>query len=854
MSIISIEQALSKAIMYEKKGAIEEARKLYYDVLHAFPKNKRAKQGLKALKSKKYSALTKGLPQENINQLVKLYNQGALLEVIDQANLLIERDPGAFIVWNLLGAASKGLGRINEASEAFKKVTKLNPTYANGFINLGVTLKDQGLLDEAIASYKKALLLKPDYAEAYFNMGNALKDQGQLNKAIVSYQKALSIKSDYAEAYNNKGVVLNDQGKFDEALVLFDKALLLKVDFADAFFNKGNSLKGQRKHIEAIASYEKSLRLRPDCVEACFNLGAALQDQGKFDQAIGYYKKTLSLEPNHAVAYYNMGNAQQSLRKFDEMMESYKKALLLKPDYVAAYHNMGTALQAQGRFDEAIASYEKALILNPGSVKSLYNMGNVLKDKGKLDEAIAYYEKALSLKPDYARARAQKLYLNARICDWSSIRDDNEYLAGLGTTGKAVPPFSIIPLEDAPDQQLLRSAAYARERYSNDTINFLNRPGKRPRRLRIGYFSSDFNEHPVAYLIAKVLEQHNRNDFEVFGYSLRGNKQSELRQRLINSFDTFVDVQELGDLEVAIRARQDNIDIAVDLNGYTKFSRPSIFAYRAAPIQINYLGFPGTMGADFMDYIVSDQYLIPPENQKYFAEKQLYLPDTYMPTDNGRKLSNRPITRSDMGLPADSFVFCCFNNNYKITSAEFDIWMRLLTKVKGSVLWMRSSNRWSELNIKKEAQKRKVAPERIVFADKVPMDEHLARHRLADLFLDTFAFNAHTTASEALWAGLPVVTKVGKSFASRVAGSLLNAIGLPELITESEEVYEALALDLATNRKRLSKMQAKVKSNRLSKPLFDTERYTKHLETGYKMAYDKYLNEKDKDHIFVPRN
>ena len=349
------------------------------------------------------------------------------------------------------------------------------------------------------------------------------------------------------------------------------------------------------------------------------------------------------------------------------------------------------------------------------------------------------------------------------------------------------------------------------------------------------------------------MEQHNRDEFEVFGYSLHGNQQDELGPRLINSFDRFVDVQNMSDKDVAHKVRQDGIDIAIDLNGYTQYSRTEIFAYRAAPIQINYLGFPGTTGTDFIDYIVADRYIIPPENQKYFSEKVLYLPNTYMPTDNGRELSERHITRRDMGLPEDAFVFCCFNNNYKITSSEFDIWMRLLNKVEGSVLWLRPSNKWAELNIKKEAQKRKVDPERIMFAGKVPMDEHLARHKLADLFIDTFAFNAHSTAAEALWAGLPLVTKAGQGFAARVAGSLVKAIGLPELITESEEEYEALALKLATHPEHLAQIKTKLASNLLTQPLFDTEQYTKHLETAYQMAYRRYFNAQEKEHIFVPK-
>ena len=408
-------------------------------------------------------------------------------------------------------------------------------------------------------------------------------------------------------------------------------------------------------------------------------------------------------------------------------------------------------------------------------------------------------------------------------------------------------------MEDTPERHQTRSKMYENVGYPQKPLPAQVKPSQKPGRIRIGYFSSDFKEHPVAYLIAKVLEQHNRDQFEVFGYSLHGSSSCEMRQRLEKSFDSFTDVQSISDRDIALQARQDEIDIAVDLNGYTKYTRTGIFAYRAAPIQINYLGYPGTLGADFMDYIVADRFLIPGEKQKHFNEKPLYLPDTYMPTDDCREISQKPMNRSDMELPDDAFVFCCFNNNYKISPNEFDIWMRLLTKVENSVLWLRQSNQSSNINMKNEAQKRKVDPSRLVFADKISMDEHLARQRFADLFVDTFAFNAHTTAAEALWAGLPVVTKAGLGFAARVAGSLLNAVGLPELVTETEQDYEVLILELATNPTKLAEIKKKLATNRLTQPLFNTELYTKHLENGYKQAYQNYFDGKLPQTIIVPK-
>ena len=430
---------------------------------------------------------------------------------------------------------------------------------------------------------------------------------------------------------------------------------------------------------------------------------------------------------------------------------------------------------------------------------------------------------------------------------------DRKLIPKLGTLNKSIHPLAMLSVEDSPIRHLLRSKIYAKEKFSKKTSPLLVKPKNNKERIRIGYFSSDFREHPVGYLIAKVIEKHDRNKFEIFAYSLISNKKDELQKRFTKSFDVFNDVSGMSDEEIVLLSRNQNIDIAIDLNGYTKDNRSSIFSYRVAPIQINFLGFPGTMGTDFIDYIISDQHVIPFNKRKYYTEKKIYLPNTYMPTDNTRELSKKSISRSDMGLPDEAFVFCCFNTNYKITCIEFDIWMRLLCKVKGSVIWLRRSNSISEKNIIKEAKKRNIDTSRLVFADKVPMDVHLARYKLADLFLDTFNFNAHTTATEALWAGLPVITKQGESFAARVASSLLNAIGLKELVLKTESEYEEMILELSTNLSKLTAIKKKLVANRLSKPLFDTKLYTKHLECGYLKAYQNYLDQKDPETIFIPK-
>ncbi len=457
------------------------------------------------------------------------------------------------------------------------------------------------------------------------------------------------------------------------------------------------------------------------------------------------------------------------------------------------------------------------------------------------------------MKPDYAEARAQCLHQLAHICDWSAIEDNQCYLPELDEKGEAVSPFSLLSLEDAPGRHRLRSVNFAREKYPQKATALSAKPSEKPERLRIGYFSADFHNHAVMYLIAQIFAAHDKSRFEIFAYSYGPDRQDEMRKKLLSAVNVFHDVREMNDMQIVELSRAEKVDIAIDLMGFTNSTRLEPFAYGLAPVQISYLGYPGTLGADFIDYIVADPVVIPYEKRQYYSEKVIYLPNTYQPTDNTRVISDKIITREDMGLPINGFVFCCFNNNYKISPKEFDIWMRLLGRVESSVLWLLKSNKWAEQNLKRAAESRGISAERLVFAEKVPQAEHLARQKLADLFLDTFNYNAHTTASDALWAGLPVVTKLGEGFAARVAGSLLTAIELPELITKSEEAYEALALTLATDPKQLGQIKSELDRNRLTQPLFDSEMYTRHLEAGYHMAYDRYFNEQERSDIVVPK-
>lgn len=683
------------------------------------------------------------------NQLIAAYNEGKFAQAIDHARALTAQYPDAFVIWNILGAASVQIGEFDQAVTALRQVTELNPTYADGFNNLAVALNYLGEHGEAIAACETAISLRPRYAEAYNSMGNILRDQGKADEAIAAYQKALALKPDHAEVHNNLGSVLKNQLRLEEA----------------------------------IACYEKALDLKPDIAEAHNNIGNILKHQGKADEAIA----------------------------------AYEKALALKPDYLQAYNNLGS----------------------------------VLKDKGEFAQAIAAYEKALALKPDHPVARALKLHLQAHVCDWSAMAADQTAIPQLGVSGMPVPPFSMLHLEDAPDRHRLRSENLSAENLPEKRLFFAKGPEGRRERLRIGYFSADFHNHATMYLMARVFALHDKEAFEVFAYSYGKPKQDEMRDFLIRNVDHFRDVREMDDMAIVDLSREDELDIAIDLKGFTHDARLVPFCHGLAPVQISYLGYPGTLGSPSIDYIIADPILIPEGKRQYYSEKIIYLPHTYQPTDNKREIAKACLSREDIGLPPNQFVFCCFNNNYKISPSEFDIWMRLLGNVEGSVFWLLKSNAWAERNLKREAEARGIKGERLIFAEQLPQAEHLARLQLADLFLDTFNYNAHTTASDALWAGLPVLTKLGQGFPARVAASLLNAAGLPELITHSEEAYEALALDLARHPERLGQIKSKLAANRLTQPLFDSEQYTRHLEAGYQAAYDLFRKGRNPEDIHV---
>jgi len=768
-------------------------------------------------------------------EAVAHHQAGRLAEADSLYRRVLGAHPGHFDSLHLLGVIHYQRGEREAAVRQIDAALAVNPDVAAAHNNRGNALKDLGRAAEALASYDRAVALKSNYAEAHYNRGNVLRELKRHAEAVESYDRALAVRPDYLEALGNRGSALRELGRSDEALASFDRALAIRPDYAEAWFNRANALAALKRHDEALASCDKAIALRPDLAEAHNNRGHALEKLRRFEEAVESYDRALALKPGYADALNNRGNAHKELKRFDEALVDYDRALALAPDHADVFFNRGIALTELKRSEDALASFERAIEIDPAHAEAHYNRGSALLGLHRLEEAAESFGRALALDPDQDHLKG--IYLSARmhLCDW---RDFDarcaELMADVAAGRTTTYPFQLLSCASTPADQLACARAFVVSKCPAFPEPFWRGERYGHSRIRVAYVSADLREHPVAHLIAGMFERHDRSRFETIAISFGDDKPSAIRDRLKGAFERFIDANKMTDREVATLIRELEVDIAVDLNGFTDGSRPDVFAYKPAPVQVNYLGYAGTLGQEYCDYIVSDPFVIPEESRADYAEKVVYLPDSFLVNDAGRKISARTPSRAEAALPEKGFVFCCFNQAYKITPDVFDVWMRLLRQVDDSVLWLSCGNAHTVKNLCREAQARGVDPDRLVFALRVPLNEdHLARVRLADLFLDTLYYNAHTTAADALWVGVPVLTRPGATFASRVAGSLLGAIGLPELITTSLEDYESLALQLARDPARLAALRQKLGRNRDTYPLFDTHRFTRHLEAAY---------------------
>ena len=784
--------------------------------------------------------------RENARSDATLYNYGLVLkalkrpaEALDRFTAALAINPSIAETWNNRGTVFNDLGRHDEAVTDFDSAIRINPRYADAFCNKGKALAILKRPHEALAAYDAALALRPDLAEAWSGRGEVCWALKRYDDVLTACDKALTLRPDLAEAWLGCGNVQAKRGRYDEALAAYDKVLALQPGLAEPWLGRGNVYNELKRYDEALRAYDAALSAKPELVEAWYGRGNAFTSLRRYDKAFAAYDKALALQPDCAEAWLGHGNALFALRQYGEALSAYEKALGLGPDLAEAWLGCGSIYFERADYDEAFAAYERALAASPDFAEAWNGCGNICFERRQYARALVAYDRAAELKPGLDYAAGTRLQAKLHMCDWANLEAEiGACLAAVRQGKLASTPFALLALPASAAEQQQCAKLYVEDR--TPPMPSLSVKPHSHDRIRVAYLSADFGEHPVAYLAAGLYERHDRSRFEITGISFGRDRTSPMRERLQHGFDRFIDVVDRTENEIAALMKELEIDIAVDLMGHTRNGRPGVFARRPAPIQVSYLGYLGTMGADYIDYVIADAVALPFDQQKYYSEKIVHLPDCFLVNDDRLAIAPQTPTRDDAGLPRDGFVFCSFNNSYKLAPAVFELWMRLLQAIDGSVLWLAEANPDMAANLRREAQRCGVDPERIVFAPQLPLADHMARQRLADLFLDTTPYNAGATAAAALWSGVPLLTVLGSTFVGRMAASMLHAVGLPELVAESLSGYEALALKAATDQAFCTSLKQKLERNRGTFPLFDTARFGRHIEDAYVTMWQRH--------------
>ncbi len=734
-----------------------------------------------------------------LQRAVELHVRGAAAEAVQLYATILEQQPGHADALHLLGVAETQLGRAQLGADLITRSLAINPDQPAAVANLGNALLALSRSEEALVAYEWALRLSPDYAPAHVGRGNALAQLGRAEAALSSYEAALQRAPNLVEALSGRGIALARLGRLDEALVSYERALSSKPSYVKALINRGAAYLQLERHAEALDDYDRALALHPDSAES----------------------------------HYGRGVALLGLQRPADALISFDAALRLTPADAKAFTGRGHALGELGQMEAAIVAYDRALEIDPELAPALCSRGIAVSIRGRYEEALTSFARLARVAPQFDHALGARLHAQLQLGDWRDYRETvDEVVRLLEADHRADFPFSLLAVCDSPPLQLRCGRQFA-QKFRSASQPLWRGECYQHERIRVAYVCADFLEHPTAYLTAGLFEAHDRTRFETIAISLREDLHSPTARRVRAAFERYLAAPGAADAELARLIRQLEVDIAVDLMGYTGEHRANAFAYRPAPIQINYLGFPATTAAPHMDYILADDFLIPQHEQIHYSEQVVYLPDCFQANDNRKPAADRRPTRSAVGLPESAFVWCSFHSRYKINPVVFDVWMRLLQAVPDSVLWLVGGNRRAEDNLSREASARGVDPTRLVFGERLAYPLHLARLSLADLCLDTLPFNGGATTSDALWSGVPVVTCAGRGYAARMSGSLLRASGLMELVTTRLQDYERLALELARSPQRLAELRARLGRSRLESPLFDTVRFCRHLEAAY---------------------
>lgn len=795
--------------------------------------------------------------------------------------------PDSYEVCCSIGISYLKVDNHDESAQYFHKAIEIDSSKSEGFIRLAILYGQKKDFQNAVLNLQKAITLDSANSQLFYLGGTIFGSMKSYDDAFMFYNQCLSIKNDHQECLRAIAQLYIETENYDKSLFYLDKLMRSNPDDPDVLNNCGvaNLRMGESKVAQEY--FEKVIKLNPKHVDSIINLAHIFTNKKDFIQSKKLLNKALNLNPNSKLAkihlaslslyegkvdkalkdlsalendkiqdvsvFINLGNAHLETGQYVKAMTSYKKALDLEPRKPETLLNIGNAFRELKKYKQSISSYNLALKYKPGYYEAYNNLGVVYSEMRDHEKAIENFNIVLKDQPDNHTSLSQKLYAQAQICDWSSFEKDKNYIKNIGQTHHVIPPFCLLFLDDDPNGQLFRAKEYVKKKYNITKFEPLDRPKKIPEKIKIAYFSSDFYDHATMHLMSKLFKLHDKSKFElhVYAYDLLGIDKT--KQELMDDVDYYHDVKLMSDAEVALHARENKIDIAIDLKGFTLQTRIGIFAYRFAPIQISYLGYPGTTGADFIDYIIADEIVIPSDSRKFYTEKVIYMPGSYQVNNDARVISEKDYKKSDFNLPENSFVYCCFNQPYKITPNEFPIWMQILDSVPSSVLWLLKYNDISVKNLKNSAASYGINPERLIFSDRLPNPDHLARHKLADLFLDTFNVNAHTTTSDSLWGELPVLTLAGKSFAARVSASLLNAIGLDELITYSKDDYKNLAIKIGNSKNYAEELKEKLIKNKRTTSLFNSQEFTENLEDVYRKAYQIYFDSEHLEDIYIKK-
>lgn len=744
--------------------------------------------------------------------MVELYKTGQTHKAHSAGIKFLAKYGSNFDVLHLLGTIEMSDGRTQEAWSRWEMCLEMKPDHLLLLNKMGSLARKLGKENEAESFFKKAIAVDHRQPEAHFNLGNCLSTRGNWLPAIQSFTNAIECQPDFTQAYNNLAIALQNFGRPDEAVKVLETAIVRTPKEPRLHVNKARALQAMSLLKAAIAYLQQSL----DSLGANFEILTVLADLETADN------------------------------DFVSADLHYRQALQLQPESEVVHNNYGNMLQSIGRLDDAMLHYKEAVKLSPRFYQALQNLCNILNARKDYAQSLVYLEQVRAINPSSPYLAGMQMNARMHTCTWENWKTHVEEVeVGVSQGLKVVNPFPPLAFFTRIDL-LTRSAALwtSNECAEKNVLPQLNRkPLEAGQKIRVGYFSADLYTHATALLMAGVLESHTRERFEWIAFSFGPAQNDALSNRVRAAFDQFVDVRNYSDRVVAQLSREMGIHIAVDLKGFTQDARTGIFAERAAPIQVNYLGFPGSMGSTYMDYIVADHVIIPDELKRHYSEAVVRLPYCYQTNDDQRSIAPNVPSRQSQGLPEHGRVLCSFNNNYKITPQIFDVWMRVLNQFPDCVLWLLKDNPASVGNLKMEASRRGVDPNRLVFAPRMRNDEHLARHQLADLFMDTFPCNAHTTASDALWAGLPIVTCAGETFASRVAASLLTTLGMPDCVTADLESYEQKIVWLLEDRQRLKILRERVAVGRTESPLFDTKAIARQLEAAYDQMMRRYENQ-----------